>query len=124
MSTRCYSAGLTNICLAQGSAYVRPVGLTNSVLGYTNASLAFAGGNLETDFTNSISLGRSSRVINNSSNRLTMSFSLPQGTFSGRVIDPATGKWRNFSGAVLQKLNAGFGLLLGTNQTSSVTLDN
>jgi hypothetical protein len=121
---RYYAAGLTNICLAQGSAYVRPVGSTNYILTSTNASLAFVGGNLATDFTNTISLGRSSRVFNNSSNRLTMSFSLSQGTFSGRVVDPASGKWRSFSGAVLQKLNAGFGLLLGTNQTSSVTIDN
>jgi hypothetical protein len=91
-------------------------------LTYTNAILAFTGGNLGSDFSSAISLGRSSRVFNYSTNVLSMSFSLPQGTFSGHVKDPVSGKSRAFSGAVLQKQNAGFGLLLGTNQTSSVSL--
>jgi hypothetical protein len=120
--TRYYSAGLTNILTAQGSAYLRPASSTNSLLTYTNAILAFTGGNLGSDFSSAISLGRSSRVFNYSTNVLSMSFSLPQGTFSGHVKDPVSGKSRAFSGAVLQKQNAGFGLLLGTNQTSSVSL--
>jgi hypothetical protein len=122
LHTRYYSAGFTNILVAQGSAYVRPASPTNSVLTYTNAILTFTGGNLGADFTNLISLGRSSRVFNQSTNVLSMSFSLPQGTFSGHVKDPASGKSRTFRGAILQKQNAGFGLLLGTNRTSSVSL--
>jgi hypothetical protein len=59
-------------------------------------------------------------VSNLSGNRLTLSFSTSLGTFSGSVTDPTTLKPFNFKGAVLQKQNAGFGFLTGTNQTSSV----
>ena len=124
MNTRAryYPAGLTNVCLAQGSAYLAPATRTNTLLTFTNANLVFAGGNLAADFTNSISLGLYSRVTNHDTNRLSLAFSLSRGTFSGHVTDPLSGKSSSFSGAVLQKLNAGYGLLIGTNQTSSVTL--
>jgi hypothetical protein len=38
------------------------------------------------------------------------------------VPDPSTGKTKSFSGAVLQKVNAGYGFLLGTNLCSEVVL--
>ena len=117
-----YPAGFTNISMAQGSAYVPPVGWTQPLVSYTNATMSFAGGNLVADFTNSITLGHFARAINNGPNPLQMTFSLGQGTFSGRVFDPGSGRWRTFGGAVLQKLDAGYGLLYGTNQTSSVML--
>jgi hypothetical protein len=94
----------------------------NHVLNLTTASVAFCGGNLAPNFTNSVSLGLSSRVTNLSSNRLTLSFSTATGTFRGQATDPATGRSAAFSGAVFQKLNAGYGFLLGTDQSSQVVL--
>jgi hypothetical protein len=67
-------------------------------------------------------LGLSSKVTNLSSNRLSLTFSLAAGTFLGSVNDPTTGRALAFSGVVFQKDNAGYGFLLGTNQSSHVLI--
>jgi hypothetical protein len=121
-AARCYPDGFTNLCQALGSAYRRPATSTNHVLNLTNAYLVFSGGNLVADFTNSVALGLNSQITNLSSNQLTLSFSLFTGTFKGSATDPATGKALPFSGAVFQKQNAAYGFLLGTNQSSRVSL--
>src|SRR5207249_9645023 len=110
--------GFTNQSEMVGSAYIPPNGATNHVLNLANTEVAFSGGNLSADFTNAVTLGLYSRVSNLSSNRLTMSFSLSTDMFTGSAINPATDRWLPYSGAVLQKLNAGYGFLLGTNQSS------
>jgi hypothetical protein len=51
-----------------------------------------------------------------------MGISVGNGLFRGKVVDPSTGKAGSFSGVVLQKLNAGYGFLLGTNLCSEVVL--
>ncbi|MBI3852477.1 MAG: DUF4038 domain-containing protein [Verrucomicrobia bacterium] len=117
-----YPAGFTNECDVVGSVYVPPVGGSETILNLTNALVEFTGGNLAADFTNSVTLAANNRLINQSSNRLTMSFSLPTGTFKGGVTDPASAKSMKLSGVVLQKANIGGGLLLGTNQSSRVVL--
>jgi hypothetical protein len=53
---------------------------------------------------------------------LTLTFSTSLGTFTGSATDPATMKPFSFKGAVLQKQNAGFGYLSGTNRTSRVVI--
>jgi hypothetical protein len=118
-----YPLGFDIQSQAVGSIYLRPVSpQTNYVLNLTEAEVSFSGGNLAPDFVNSILIGPSSRVSNLSSNRMTLTFSTAQGTYSGSVVDPTTLKSLRFNGAVLQKQNAGFGLLTGTNQTSRVVI--
>jgi hypothetical protein len=107
--------------MAVGSQYHHPPG-TNSVLDLPTGQISFTGGNLASDFTNPISIGRSSRVTNLGNNRLNLSFSTANGRFSGSVTDPNGGKPKPFSGVVFQKLNSGFGFLLGTNETSRVVI--
>jgi hypothetical protein len=92
------------------------------VLNLANASAAFSGGNLPARFANALALGLNSQVTNLSSNRLTLGFTTTTGMFKGNVEDPATGVSWPFSGVVLQKLNAGYGFLLGTNLSSRVAL--
>ena len=120
--TRFYAGGFTNECQLGGSAYVPPAGVTNRVLNFTNGVVSFSGGNLAADFTNVVAFGLSSKVLNQSSNRLVLSISIPTGTFTGSATDPASGKVRTFGGAVIQKLNAGYGSLMGTNLSSRVIL--
>jgi len=115
---RYYPNGFTNDCQAVGSAYVPPV--HSNILDLTSARLEFSGGNLGSCFTNCLTLGLNSKV-SSSSNHLTMSFTLANGAYHGNVTDPACGKSWPFSGVVLQKMNAGYGLLLGTDQSSAVT---
>jgi hypothetical protein len=114
---RYYPDGFTNDCQAVGSAYVPPV--HSNILDLTSAQLEFCGGNLRCSFTNFLTLGLNSKV-SSSSNHLTMSFTLANGTYHGTVLDPSSGNACQFSGAVLQKMNAGYGLLLGTDQSSVV----
>ena len=119
---RYYPEGFATETFAIGSLYLPPVSATNHILNLVDAQLTFSGGNLNAPFTNLIELGNGSRVTNLSGNRLRLRFSLATGTFAGRVADPVNGMFYPFTGAVLQKLNSGFGVLLGTNQTSRLTL--
>jgi hypothetical protein len=105
-----------------GSVYVPPSAPAGRVLNFSAADLMFSGGNLPQPLTNAVVLGPSSHITNVSSNALSLSFSLGNGTFKGVVTDPLLNAKLPFSGAVFQKQNAGFGLLLGTNQSSQVNL--
>jgi hypothetical protein len=61
-----------------------------------------------------------SKVINLSSNKLVLTTAKPSGLFSGTVVLPKTGKSKPFKGAILQKLDVGYGYFLGTNQGGRV----
>ncbi|HZL44354.1 MAG TPA: Ig-like domain-containing protein [Verrucomicrobiae bacterium] len=114
-----YPGGFSTECLAVGSAYTQPADA--NVLNLTSAQLEFSGGNLESDFTNSVTFGVRGRVSSDEQH-FAMGISVGNGLFRGRVLDPSTGKARSFSGAVLQKVNAGYGFLLGTDLCSEVVL--
>jgi hypothetical protein len=117
--SRFYAPGFTEQILAVGSAYHRPPG-TSSVIDLASGTVAFSGGNLAGPFTNKITIGKSSRVTNQSPNRLNLSFAPATGRFAGNVTAPGGGKPMPFKGVAFQRLNSGFGFMLGTNQTSRV----
>lgn len=113
-----YPSGFTNDYSVIGSAYVPKDPLLDLVTG----SLTFSGGDLSSEIIKGITIGPLSKVTT-SDNQLSFSFSRPTGSFSGTVSPPAaTGKRLPFSGVVLQKLNAGYGMLLGTDQSGRVSL--
>ncbi len=120
-SARHYPNGFTNeSATVIGSIYTPPAG--SNILNLSSASLQFSGGNLLPGFTNSVAIGPRSLVHNVSpDNHLSMRFSVSKGTFTGSVKD-AAGHSSPFSGAVLEKLKAGYGFLLGTDQSSAVEL--
>ena len=122
IKSRYYPDGFSWGCQALGSAYVPPATSADHVLNLDKADLIFSGGDLSSPFTNSVTLAASSRVTNLSSNRLSLAFSLSTGTFKGSAADPLLKTSSPFSGAVFQKHNAGYGLLLGTNQSSQLML--
>jgi hypothetical protein len=121
-NTRYYAAGFTNQSQMIGSSFSIPSPITQPVLELPEAFIAFTGGNLGLGFTNTVSIGRTSRVANQSPNLLNMTFSITTGTFLGSVIDPVSGAMMPFSGVVFQKNAVGYGLLMGADQTSSVFL--
>ena len=116
---RYYPGGFTNEYEAVGSAYVAPLG-TNRVLNFVNSRMDFIGGGLASDLTVALVVGPKNTQA--SGTGLTMRFHPPSGLFYGRKLDPASGQWHTFGGAVLQKLNAGHGYLLGTDQSSQANL--
>lgn len=122
LSSRYYPNGFTNAFQALGSAYAPPARPEEAVLNLTNGTVTFSGGNLDGPLADAIELGLSSRVTNLGSNRLTLSFSPGTGAFSGRAEDGTTGQPMPFGGVVLQKLDAGYGALLGTDQSSQVLI--
>jgi hypothetical protein len=118
--SKVYPAGFTNQCNAAGAVYLKPATITQHVIHVNTARVSFAGGNLLGAFTNDVDIIASSKVVNGSTNLMSMSFNLSSGTFSGHVLDPYSKKSKSFGGVVLQKFTAGYGMLMGTNQTSQV----
>jgi len=92
------------------------------VVAIEQGQVSFAGGNLPGDFANTVLLGANNKFTNLDSNKLTLNLVLPSGLFSGRVVEPESGRAIPFKGAILQKRAAGFGLFTGTNQTGRVHL--
>ena len=120
-ASKYYRGGFDFDSDAIGSTYTIP-GVGTNILNLTTAQLTFDGGNLGSGFVNSVSFGTNSHLTNLSSNGLSVAFSPGKGTFLGKVVKPTGGKPVSFSGVVLQKANAGYGFLLGTNQSSQVLL--
>jgi len=119
---RLFPAGFAERAMIIGSRYVRPAGRTNRVVQIETGAVEFSGGNLFAPFANDVFLNSNNRAVNLGSNKLTLSISLPNGLFSGRVVDPGSRKPISFRGALLQNRNGGWGHFKGTNQTGRVTL--
>jgi uncharacterized repeat protein (TIGR02543 family) len=119
---RYYSGGFTNDAEAVGLRYTPPAGITNRVMNLTSGVVSFEGGNLTGPFANEVMLTLSNKFVNASSNKLTMTLSLPNGTFSGSVQIPGTTQNTSFKGAVLQGYTEGYGYFMGTNQSGRVFL--
>jgi hypothetical protein len=117
-----YPGGFTNECRAIGSAYAAPAGAVNSVLNLTTATVVISGGNLSSELIYPVALGPGGQAGSLSGNELTLRFSLATGTFKGKAVDPNSGQSLSFNGVVMPKLNAGYGFLLGTSQSSRVVI--
>jgi hypothetical protein len=53
---------------------------------------------------------------------MSLKLSPTTGLFTGSMLNPVTGKPVPFQGALLQKLDTGYGFLLGTNQSTPVVI--
>ena len=120
-SSRYYPNGFTLATTVSGSEYIQPAKGAN-VLTLTDGSVALEGGDLTQNITDQISLGANNRVTDLSGNKLSMTFTPSTGLFTGRLIDPATGKPVLFNGVALQKPNAGYGYFLGTSHSGQALL--
>lgn len=118
-TARYYPGGFTNETEIVGSRYLPATG-TNKIVNVSDAIVEFTGGNLAADFTNSVTLGPDSRIVNNSGNKLTMSISKSTGHFTGSVTPPGATTALSYKGAVLQKSKMGGGFFLGTNSAGRV----
>jgi len=116
-----YPAGFNLETRAAGFRYHAPAA-GGAVLNLANGSLALIGGDLPQAITNRIAIGANNRVTNLSSNRLTLTFKTTTGTFTGRVVDPATAKTISFNGVALPELDLGLGYFLGTAQSGEALL--
>jgi uncharacterized repeat protein (TIGR03803 family) len=120
-ATRYYSSGLTLRTNVSGSPFTVPARGTN-LLNATNAVVTLDGGNLTQTITNRITLDANNRVANQSANKLSLSFSLSDGSFKGAVVDPVSSRSIPFKGVVLENQGYAAGYFLGTNNQSGQVL--
>jgi Divergent InlB B-repeat domain/Fibronectin type III domain len=120
-TARFYPAGFSYQHHVFGEIYLPPAG-TNTVMNSSVAQVNFLGGYLPANFGNLIQFDAGNKIINLSSNKLSMVFSLPTGTFTGTVTDPTLNQTWSFSGALMQRDNAAYGFLLGTNASSQTAM--
>jgi len=121
-TSRLYPGGFAMTSAAGGSLYHAPVGKTSRVLQITNGLDILFGGDLPGTVTNAVTLEPPSKVVNDGSNKLTHTFALPTGRFTGTLVDAVTKQHVTFNGVVQQKANYASGYFLGTNQSGRVVL--
>ena len=119
---RFYPNGFTSESLAVGSTYHPPNSATSGIVTFTNGVVALRGGDITASFSNHVRIGANSRVTNLGTNRLTLTFYLRTGLWTGAVIDPASGRRLTMNGAVMQRSDAGIGFFLGLTASGQVLL--
>ena len=122
LSAQFYPAGVSNQVPAFGSRYTPPSSTTGRVVAMTNGFVIFESGDLPAPVTNHITLTVNNRIINLSSNKLTLNLTPSSGLFSGSVQFPGTTRSNSFKGALVQDRPAGFGSFLETNQAGLLLL--
>lgn len=120
-SATSYPAGFVSDTKVVGSLYTAPAA-SGKAVNLSGAVVSFSGGELPANFNNVVSVNAGSQVVNLSPNSLSFGITVTSGLFSGQVQDPANGVLHNFGGVVLQKQNAGYGLMTGVNASSRVVL--
>jgi hypothetical protein len=115
-----YPAGFTNRTEAIGSVYR----LTNSepVLGFAQAQVSLAGGNLSASITQQIGLGTQSQIVDSTDNKPAFTLTASTGLLTGWVAGPLTGEPIFVKCIVLQKQQLGAGFFLGTTQSGRALL--
>jgi uncharacterized repeat protein (TIGR03803 family) len=117
-----YPDGFSVTATAVGSNYQPPTA-GSAILNLTNANVTFAGGDLAESILDPIALDARSKATNLGTNEMSLSFSVGNGLFRGKVTDPDLGQQFPFSGVVLQSENIGAGYFLGPMQSGEVRLE-
>jgi hypothetical protein len=120
-TSKYYANGLTLHAPIQSSPYTAP-GPGINLFNATNLVVTLSGGGLASSITNPITLGANNRIVSQSANKLSLSFSLPAGSFSGSVVNPATSKSIPFGGVVLENQRVASGFFLGSGQSGRVSI--
>jgi hypothetical protein len=116
-----YRLGFTNFLAAEGSFYSSQLPLLNLSTDQV-CNVLFTNGSPAANFVNDVRFV-TNRVINVSSNKLSMTITNLSGIFSGAVTNPIDGRKITYKGALLQKRNVGRGEFAGTNETGRVLLE-
>jgi hypothetical protein len=114
-----YPDGFAVLQDAYGSRYAAPP-RGAKVLDVSSARFEFNGMNLDQGITNHVMLDYRNRITNLEANGLTASFTLAEGSFRGRVMDPIAWEWMPFKGVVLQKFGVAAGYFPRGYQTGEV----
>jgi hypothetical protein len=114
--------GFSAVTTLNGSFYNRPPA-GGSVLNFSAGTLALNGGDPAVNIQDQVLLQPNGRVTSTDGLRLSVSFSLTSGSFSGSVVDPDLGRSIPFRGVALQKQNLASGYFsTSTNQSGAVVI--
>src|SRR5439155_7110122 len=103
-----YPAGFELQQSVVGSQYFAPArGAT--VLNLSDANLYARDGGLDQPVDDPVTLNSNNKIFNQSSNKMSMSFSVGTATSTGFIVDPATSRSMSFRGVALQKQNVAAG---------------
>jgi len=119
-SSSYYPGGFTFPTTASGGSYAA----SDASSSFNFTQVVFSRGALAASITNDINIGSHEKVINLSSNKLTMTFNSSTGILQGSVVNPAApgSKAIPFSGVLLQTQTNALGYFLDANQSGAVTL--
>jgi hypothetical protein len=117
-----YPGGFGLSLSATGENYTPPAAGT-PILDFSSGTISFAGGNLDTSFSNDVTLSSNSKITNESANKLSTSFVLSSGLFNGSATPPSGGRAFPFHGIVLRNSGVGFGYFLGSSESGSVIIE-
>ncbi|PWU18692.1 MAG: hypothetical protein C5B50_08330 [Verrucomicrobia bacterium] len=120
-----YPRGFQVQTFAQGAVYSAPAP-GNSPLGVTNAQVLLSGGDLAQPITDQIAFGPANQVVNQGTNKLTLTFTAATGLFKGSIANPTAvvTKPVSFGGAVLKAQNVARGCFLEGGQSGAVWIGN
>ena len=113
-----YPNGFTLSADATGAAYTPSASLLN----FTDGTVTFSGGNVETAFSNAVQINPANKVLNLGANKLTLSISTPSGLLSGTVNVPGTTRSIPFMGALNIKAGFAAGFFTGATEGGRVVL--
>lgn len=117
-----YPNGFSISRSVEGSFYSRPIG-GNGILNISDGQVSLTGGDLNPAISDTFTLLPGSRVQGTGDGKLSLTFSLTTGLFTGRLIDPGSRQGALFRGVVLQRQNMGAGNFLGPDQTGELTVE-
>lgn len=116
-----YEEGFTLDTTLTGSTFTKAT-KDAPVLDATNAAVSFTTADGSIDIVNYITFSPSGKIINLSSNKLSLSISGSTGVFSGKVENPSTGKMISFGGVILQDQNTAQGYFLDGPESGPVVI--
>ncbi len=122
-SAKYYPAGFDAKLDLKGSRYVRPAKSARALdFADGSATLLVSGGGVAADLSLPVYLDLNNRVSDASGSGVKVTISLPNGSFQGSFINPATRKRVSFEGRLLQSDSKGAGFFLNNNLSGKVSL--
>src|SRR6185436_9537829 len=111
LTTKYYPDGFTNSLALLGSKYLAPAPFQPALTPPT-ATLTFSNPELTANFANEILLSPQGAIVNQSTNKLSVSLSKSTGLFQGSVTPPTGGKSLALKGVMFQKQDLGAGYVM------------
>jgi hypothetical protein len=119
--SKAYNSGFELSGSLSGSTYTKP-SFGGTLLSGDTLHLNISGSDLGSTISDDIQVLPNGKVINLSSDRLTLSFSTSSGAFKGSVISSDTGRALPFSGVVLQDQGTAVGYFLSDGSSGEVSI--